>query len=45
MKLHLDANQQFQLDDVAAVTNLFDGQSKGGRYSSAWTRDSRATTS
>lgn len=29
MKLQSDANQQFQLDAVAAVTDLYDGQPQG----------------
>ena len=29
MKLHFDANQQFQLGAVAAVTELVDGQTQG----------------
>ena len=29
MKLHFDPNQQFQLDAMAAVTDLFNGQPQG----------------
>jgi hypothetical protein len=29
MKIQLDANHQLQLDAVAAVTDLFDGQPQG----------------
>ena len=29
MKLQFDANQQFQLDAVAAIADLFDGQPQG----------------
>jgi type III restriction enzyme len=40
MKIQFDPNQQFQLDAVAAVTDLFDGQPQGmPEYSVVFARD------
>jgi len=40
MKLQFDPNQQYQLDAVAAVTDLFDGQPEGApEYSIIHTKD------